>query len=103
MAFAGACVLASSISCPPAWAHRLESAMSTIESNARTGKIEIIHEINYHDLEHVMNLAASDSVDLVTPPSGGGSEPKTLRVMQKHLSGIGRDGNGPKLPRRASP
>ncbi len=60
-----ASVLAIAIA-TPARAHRLESAMTTIESNSSTAQLEIIHEINYHDLEHVMSQLLGRSTDLAS-------------------------------------
>ena len=39
---------------PPVAAHRLKEALTTVEVNARTGLVEVIHRFWLHDAEHAI-------------------------------------------------
>ncbi len=68
LALVMACVICFFVLTYPARAHRIESALTTIELNERTGRLEIIHEIYHHDLEHVMSQTQGRSIDFSSDP-----------------------------------
>lgn len=49
----------------PAAAHQQKAAVSTVEHNARTGLIEVIHFVPLHDAEHALRVQGQASPDIV--------------------------------------
>jgi hypothetical protein len=60
LAIAGACALAVA---PPALAHRSQSVLTTMNWNAATSTLEVMHRIHAHDAE--VGLAQSAGVDAI--------------------------------------
>mgnify|MGYP003700807461 FL=1 len=50
---------------PPAQAHQLKAAISTVLFNERTGDIEVMHRFYSHDAEHAVGLITGGAADLV--------------------------------------
>ncbi|MEM7781117.1 MAG: DUF6702 family protein [Pseudomonadota bacterium] len=49
----------------PALAHQQKAAITTVEHNARTGLLEVIHFVPLHDAEHALRERGNASPDIV--------------------------------------
>lgn len=83
-----ACILASS----PAFAHRLEAALSVVEVNPTSGVLEVTHRLYAHDLEHALDLGPVGAGYFETPE--GQAAIKAYCERQFFLG----DGQGRTLP-----
>ncbi|MEE4538411.1 MAG: DUF6702 family protein [Erythrobacter sp.] len=50
----------------PAAAHQQKITITTVEHNARTGLLEIVHRIPLHDAEHVLRARGIKDADIVS-------------------------------------
>ncbi|MFY8047291.1 MAG: DUF6702 family protein [Erythrobacter sp.] len=61
---AGALLLGAALAVPAA-AHQQKRAISTIAANARSGKLEIMHQVPVHDAEHALRAQGANSPDII--------------------------------------
>ena len=66
-----ALVLAMLLAIPaaaPALAHQQKVTITTVEHNARTGLLEVVHQIPLHDAEHALRRQGVSAADIVANP-----------------------------------
>lgn len=63
-ALTGALMLGAALAAPAA-AHQQKRAISTIAGNARSGKLEIMHQVPVHDAEHALRAQGAQSPDII--------------------------------------
>jgi hypothetical protein len=87
LAVAGVCVLAAA---PPAFAHRSQSVLTTINWNAATSKLEVMHRIHAHDAEVGLMQASgsTENVDITVVRN----QAQLMLYIEKHFSLAGPDG-----------
>ncbi len=49
----------------PAAAHQQKVTVSTVEHNARSGMIEVVHRVPLHDAEHALRRLGAPSADII--------------------------------------
>jgi hypothetical protein len=63
-ALAGALMLGAALAVPAA-AHQQKRAITTIAANARSGKLEIMHQVPVHDAEHALRAQGANTPDII--------------------------------------
>lgn len=58
-------VILALVAASPALAHQQKVTISSVERNARTGVLEVVHRIPLHDAEHVLRIRGERSPDIV--------------------------------------
>lgn len=81
LAIAGVCALALA---PPALAHRSQSVLTTVNWNAATSKLEVMHRIHAHDAEVGLMQAtgSADNVDITVLRN----QAQLMLYVEKHFS-----------------
>ncbi|HEX5005527.1 MAG TPA: DUF6702 family protein [Hyphomonadaceae bacterium] len=87
LAIAGVCVLAAA---PPAFAHRSQSTLTTINWNAVTSTLEVMHRIHAHDAEVglMLSTGSTENVDITVVRN----QAQLMIYVEKHFSLSGPDG-----------
>jgi hypothetical protein len=87
LAIAGACVLAAA---PPAFAHRSQSVLTTINWNTATSTLEVMHRIHAHDAEVGLMQAtgSTGNVDITVTRN----QAQLMLYVEKHFSVSGPAG-----------
>jgi hypothetical protein len=81
LAVAGACVLAAA---PPAFAHRSQSVLTTVNWNAATSTLEVMHRIHAHDAEVglMQSTGSIENIDI----SIVRNQAQLMLYVEKHFS-----------------
>ena len=81
LAIAGACVLATA---PPASAHRSQSVLTTVNWNAATSTLEVMHRIHAHDAEVglMQTTGSTENVDITVARN----QAQLMLYVEKHFS-----------------
>ena len=87
LALAAACVLAAA---PPAFAHRSQSVLTTVNWNAATSTLEVMHRIHAHDAEVglMQSTGSTENVDITIVRN----QAQLMLYVEKHFSLSGPEG-----------